>query len=109
MDVWSDRNKIITKIEKKFFNKDVKIIIGARRVGKSFLLSKIKEEMLLKNLVTDENIFELNFNKKNILKKYTWDKLVNDELERCNSKENFALFIDEVQELKRQCRKFCVN
>jgi hypothetical protein len=34
-------------------------------------MTKIKEQMLITNSINEENILELNFNKKDILKSYT--------------------------------------
>ena len=84
---------------KKFIDKPIiKIIIGMRRVGKSYFLKLIMEELLHKG-VADEQIIYINFDSLDFdhLKNY---KVLNDYVvEKSAKAKKIYLFIDEVQEV----------
>ncbi len=83
----------------KFIDKPViKIIVGMRRVGKSYFLKLIMEELLQKG-VTDEQIIYVNFDSLEFdhLKNY---KVLNDYLlEKSDKIKKTYIFIDEIQEV----------
>jgi predicted AAA+ superfamily ATPase len=83
----------------KFIDKPViKIIVGMRRVGKSYFLKLIMEELLQKG-VTDEQIIYVNFDS------LEFDHLKNHKvlnhylLEKSDKLKKTYLFIDEIQEV----------
>ena len=83
----------------KFIDKPIiKIIVGMRRVGKSYFLKLIMEELLQKG-VAEEQIVYVNFDSLEFdhLKNY---KILNNYLLKKSDKlEKAYLFIDEIQEV----------
>ena len=98
MTKYIERKYYIEKI-KPYFNKDIiKVIVGQRRVGKSYFLHQIKDE-LQKN---DKNINIIYINKE----LYEFRSIIDyvDLMEYINSKiipeKKTAIFIDEIQDIK---------
>lgn len=98
MTKYIKRKYYIEKI-KPYFNKDIiKVIVGQRRVGKSYFLHQIKDE-LQKN---DKNLNIIYINKE----LYEFRSIINyvDLMEYINSKiiptKKTAIFIDEIQDIK---------
>jgi predicted AAA+ superfamily ATPase len=92
------RKKYIEKI-KVFIGKNViKVLTGQRRVGKSYILLQLIEE--IKNSIIGANIIDINLE----LEKFRYLKTSKDLYEYVNGKlvENVSLnylFIDEIQEI----------
>ncbi len=98
MTKYIKRKHYIEKI-KPYFNKDIiKLIVGQRRVGKSYFLHQIKDE-LQRN---DKNLNIIYINKE----LYEFRSIIDyvDLMEYINSKiipaKKTAIFIDEIQDIK---------
>lgn len=89
------REKYLNDLRDYYDTKDIKIIKGVRRVGKTTLLNQIKEELN----VDKEYIIEIDFDSfENSI--YTNTALFTKYLkDRITSKNKYYLFIDEVQNL----------
>ena len=105
-----EREKYLQKIE-PFINKNIiKVLVGQRRVGKSFLLLQIQDLILTKNpkanlIFIDKEKYEFDSikNYRNLIK-YVESKKVNEGF-------NY-LFIDEIQEIEefeKALRNFQAN
>ncbi len=98
MTKYVKRKHYIEKI-KPYFNKDIiKVIVGQRRVGKSYFLHQIKDELQKNN----KNINVIYINKE----LYKFRSIIDyvDLMEYINSKiipaKKTAVFIDEIQDIK---------
>lgn len=93
------REKYLKKI-RPYINSDiVKVITGMRRVGKSYILKAIANEML-DNGTNNNNIIYLPLNKRGFRNIKTTDQLENiieNYLKKANSKSQVYILIDEVQ------------
>ena len=91
------RDLYLNRLISKRKNGLVKIITGLRRCGKSYLLFNIFKDYLNSAGVDDDHIIRI------ALDKIAFDELRNPEnlynyiLSRINDKEEFAIFIDEIQ------------
>lgn len=92
------RVKYLEKIRPYYDKQLIKILIGQRRVGKSFLLRQIMDEIRARD--TEANIIFID------KEKYEFNQIKDDvalmsyiEQNRNNSRKNY-LFIDEVQEIE---------
>lgn len=85
-------------------NRQVKIITGPRRVGKSFLLDPIYKDYLLAQGVPEKNIISISFDveddetspdllDREKLKEHLYSRIV-------SSDEEYYVFLDEIQEVK---------
>jgi len=100
-DVGFVRNDYIEKINGFIGNKLIKVLVGQRRVGKSYLLRQIIRN-LIENNVNPKNIFYLN-------KEYTdfdfiidyieLDKLISEYKKKLNPIGKIYIFIDEIQNI----------
>lgn len=92
-------NKLIARRD----NDEVKIIIGPRRCGKSWLLKKIYKDYLLQHGVGEEEIIIVSFDiedetsdadlsNRETLKKYLYNKITDED-------KRYYVFLDEVQEV----------
>lgn len=100
---WLQRNVYLDKLKLRRNNGEVKIITGPRRCGKSWLLSQIYTDYLLRDGIKPENIINIDFDKDD--DRYDFDILDYDAVKRyiyshiANSQEQYYVFLDEVQEL----------
>ena len=82
----------------KRWNGKVKIITGIRRCGKSFLLSNIYKQALMKEGVSEDCFVEIALDKKKWLKYRNPDELYDYVLAHTNDPEKrYYVFIDEIQ------------
>jgi len=92
------RKYYIEKI-KAFFGKDIiKVIVGQRRVGKSYFLHQIKDE--IQKIIEDVNIIYINkelYEFRSIIDYVDLMEYVN---QRIIPSKKTALFIDEIQDIK---------
>jgi predicted AAA+ superfamily ATPase len=65
-----ERTKYLDDIEKYKDKHVIKILVGTRRVGKSFILKSFKKLLVEKYVVNEKQIISLDFNDKLIVKKY---------------------------------------
>lgn len=74
----------------------IKVITGIRRCGKSTLLELFKQE-LLEEGTPSKNIIFLNFEERENLRLSDWMSLYDEIIKNVNPKENYYIFLDEVQ------------
>ena len=92
------RDQYVSKLLSKRWNGKVKIITGIRRCGKSFLLSTLYKEHLLKEGVEKECFVELALDKKAHMKYRNPNELYNYVLRKTqNTEKRYYVFIDEIQ------------
>ena len=92
------RDKYIGELLSKRWNGKVKIITGIRRCGKSFLLSTLYKDYLLKEGVTKDCFVELALDKKAHLKYRNPNELYDYVLRKTEDAEKrYYVFIDEIQ------------
>lgn len=97
------RQIYLQKLIDSMDNNEVKIITGARRTGKSWLLSHIFYDYLIEHGVSEKNIIHISFDMDDednqsellngkALKDYLYGKIVNPQ-------EKYYVMLDEVQEV----------
>lgn len=91
------REHYLKKI-RPFINKQlIKVLTGQRRIGKSYILSQIKDEILEQN--PNANIIFINLEKLEFLDKKNISSLSKYITERTKPEMNY-LFIDEIQDVE---------
>ena len=92
------RNQYLDELLSKRWNGKVKIITGIRRCGKSFLLSTLYKDYLLKEGVEKDCFIELALDKKAHLKYRNPNELYDYVLRKTQDEEkHYYVFIDEIQ------------
>jgi len=74
----------------------IKVITGIRRSGKSTILELFSKE-LLKLGVKKSNIIFINFEERENLHLVNWEVLYDEIIKKINKKENYYIFLDEIQ------------
>ena len=92
------REQYVNELVSKRWNGKVKIITGIRRCGKSFLLSTLYKDYLLKEGVARECFIELALDKKAHMKYRNPNELYNYVLRKTQDEDKrYYVFIDEIQ------------
>ena len=102
MGEYVKRERYLQRLIDRRDNGDVKIITGPRRSGKSFLLKTIYRDYLVSQGVPSENIIIVSLDEddennqselvdKDLLKAYIYERIL--------SKEDYYVFLDEIQEI----------
>ena len=92
------RDQYVSELLNKRWNGKVKIITGIRRCGKSFLLSTLYKDYLLKEGVARECFVELALDKKAHVKYRNPNELYDYVLRKTQDEEKrYYVFIDEIQ------------
>lgn len=92
------RDQYVSELLSKRWNGKVKIITGIRRCGKSFLLSTLYKDYLLKEGVEKDCFVELSLDKKAHIKYRNPNELYNYVLRMTqNAERRYYVFIDEIQ------------
>ena len=92
------RDQYVSELLSKQWNGKVKIITGIRRCGKSFLLSTLYKEHLLKEGVEKDCFIELALDKKAHMKYRNPNELYNYVLRKTqDAGKRYYVFIDEIQ------------
>ena len=92
------RGQFVNELLSKRWNGKVKIITGIRRCGKSFLLSTLYKDYLLKEGVAKDCFVELALDKKAYMKYRNPNELYNYVLRKTQDTEKrYYVFIDEIQ------------
>ena len=92
------RGQYVNELLSKRWNGKVKIITGIRRCGKSFLLSTLYKDYLLKEGVEKDCFVELALDKKANLKYRNPNELYDYVLRKTrNADKRYYVFIDEIQ------------
>lgn len=92
------RDRYLNKLISYMWDRQIKVITGIRRCGKSYLMSTLFKNYLLSQNVSEENIIsialdlakDIRFRNPLVLAEYVRETAV-------NSKEQLYLFIDEIQ------------
>lgn len=95
------RDFYLTKILKYINNSLIKVIVGQRRTGKSYLLRQIANH-IIQSGVSPKNVFYLNkefIEFDEILDYKDLDKLIKFYLDKIKPKGKVYLFIDEIQNI----------
>ena len=92
------RNEYVERLFAKSWNGKVKIITGLRRCGKSYLLSRLYKQFLIKKGVKEDCFIEIDL-EEDSNDSYRNPKVLSAYImERCkNKKRRFYVFIDEIQ------------
>ena len=92
------RDQYLSELLSKRWNGKVKIITGIRRCGKSFLLSNLYKDYLLKEGVGKDCFVELALDKKAHVRYRNPNELYDYVLRKTqNSEKRYYVFIDEIQ------------
>lgn len=92
------RDQYVSELLNKRWNGKVKIITGIRRCGKSFLLSTLYKDYLLKEGVAEDCFVELALDKKAHMKYRNPNELYEYVLKKTpNAEKRYYVFIDEIQ------------
>lgn len=92
------RDQYVSELLSKRWNGKVKIITGIRRCGKSFLLSMLYKDYLLKEGVANDCFVELALDKKSHMKYRNPNELYDYVLRKTqNAERRYYVFIDEIQ------------
>ena len=92
------RDQFVNELLSKRWNGKVKIITGIRRCGKSFLLSTLYKDYLLREGVTEDCFVELALDKKAHMKYRNPNELYGYVLRKTqNAEKRYYVFIDEIQ------------
>ena len=92
------RDQYVSELLSKRWNGKVKIITGIRRCGKSFLLSTLYKDYLLKEGVARECFIELELDKKAHMRYRNPNELYNYVLQKTQDEDKrYYVFIDEIQ------------
>lgn len=91
------RDFYLNKLIRSMHNKMVKVITGIRRCGKSYLLKTLFKDYLLSNGILEERIIDIDLSSSensNLTNPMNLDDFIKA---RINKKDEFYLFIDEIQ------------
>jgi len=78
----------------------IKIISGIRRAGKSTLFELFRDWLTSQNDVMSDQIISINFEEKESIKLYDWEKLYDHVNEKLNPQKKNYVFLDEVQNVQ---------
>lgn len=96
-----ERSIYLNKIIERKQNDMVKVITGVRRCGKSYLLFELYYEYLLSQGIDDSKIIKISLDNNSFAKQRNPNELAKYVEERINNKEQFFIFIDEIQFCKK--------
>lgn len=93
-----DRDEYVERLLAKRWNGKVKIVTGIRRCGKSFLLSTLFKNRLIKEGTKEEDFVEVALDRKKDIQ-YRNPNLLYDYIMECTKDKNrkFYVLIDEIQ------------
>ncbi|MEA1962885.1 MAG: ATP-binding protein [Patescibacteria group bacterium] len=101
--IGSVRNVYLSRVEKYFGNKLIKVLVGQRRVGKSYLLRQIIQKLIQKK-INPKNIFYLNKELVDFdeIRNYKdLQKLIECYKKRIKPKGKLYILLDEIQEIEQ--------
>ena len=92
------REDYLKKI-REFYEADlIKVITGMRRVGKSVILSQIRDEII--KITKTSNVIEINFENEKFQKINTYTKLLSYIRKQIKNKNKYYIFLDEIQHVR---------
>ncbi len=97
-----ERSKYLDRISKYLDNKLIKVLVGQRRVGKSYILRQIMNFLVIGKKVNPKNIFYLNKEYlafEDIKTADDLDKLFQFYKKKIRPKGKIYLFLDEIQNI----------
>jgi hypothetical protein len=97
------RKKYNEELLKFIGNKLIKVIVGQRRSGKSYIVRQLMHALIKNNKISPQNIFYLNkemFEFETIRNANDLSKIINLYQETYKPKEKIYLFIDEIQNIE---------
>lgn len=97
------REKYNEELLKFIGNKLIKVIVGQRRSGKSYVVRQLMHALIKKNNISPQNIFYLNkemFEFETIRNANDLSNIINLYQETYKPKEKIYLFIDEIQNIE---------
>ena len=95
------RDQYLNKIIERKQDGMIKVITGVRRCGKSYLLFELFYEYLLSIGIKEEAIIKISLDSNSFAKQRNPNELAKYVEERINSKDEFYIFIDEIQFCKK--------
>lgn len=96
MDI--QRNEYVERLHTKSWNGKVKVITGLRRSGKSYLLSHLYKQYLLRQGVQEDCFVEIDLEPKSNIAYRNPNTLYDYIMQRCKDKRRkYYVFIDEIQ------------
>lgn len=96
-----ERPVYLNKIIERRQNGMIKVITGVRRCGKSFLLFELYYEYLISQGIKDSKIIKISLDSNDFAKQRNPNELAKYVEERINNKDQFFVFIDEIQLCKK--------
>lgn len=94
------RDKYLNELINSMGNGLVKIIVGPRRCGKSFLLFQLFKKYLLNNVTDDNHIVEINFDAFENIRLRESEECYQYLISKIKDDKQYFLLLDEVQLLK---------
>ena len=92
------RNSYVEQLMSKSWNGKVKIVTGIRRCGKSYLLSRLFKNRLIKEGAKENNFIEIDLENPAYIEFRNPKALYEHILEKCKDKrKKYYVFIDEIQ------------
>ena len=95
------RDVYLNKLIERRQNGMIKIITGVRRCGKSYLLFELYHKYLLSEGIKESSIIKIPLDSDTFAKQRNPKELAKYVKERINEKEDFFIFIDEIQFCKK--------
>ena len=95
------RDKYLNELINSIGNGLVKVIVGARRCGKSYLLFHLFKKYLLNNVTDNQHIIEINFDAFENSKLTKAEECYKYLISKINDGERYFLLLDEIQLLER--------
>lgn len=95
------RDKYLNELIDSIGNGLVKVIVGARRCGKSYLLFHLFKNYLLDNMTDNQHIIEINFDAFENSKLTKAEECYKYLISKINDEERYFLLLDEIQLLER--------
>lgn len=95
------RDKYLNELIDSIGNGLVKVIVGARRCGKSYLLFHLFKNYLLDNVTDNQHIIEINFDAFENSKLTKAEECYKYLISKINDEERYFLLLDEIQLLER--------
>ncbi len=94
------RDKYLEDLKDRMHNGMIKVITGIRRSGKSYLIFTIFKEYLINEVVNEDHIIEMEFDKKENAKYRDPDALLDFVKKQIKDKDDYFVLLDEVQMLE---------
>ena len=102
IDMGFFRNRYMNKLKSALDNRLIKVLVGQRRVGKSYIIRQLIHYLINEHGVNPQNIFYLNkelFEFDNIKTASDLNELINFYRKELKIKGKVYLFVDEVQNI----------